>query len=84
MVGQESGIGSGSNGGPIRRSPNWTSTRYQPFGKETIDLNNNIGSQRIGQSSSKSIFNIPQNFNQYTQGYYGRKENEDGAPGQLH
>ncbi|WMV10041.1 hypothetical protein MTR67_003426 [Solanum verrucosum] len=53
MVGQENGIGSGSNGGPIRR---------------------------IGQNSSESIFNIPQNFNQYTQGYYGRKENEDGAP----
>jgi len=45
MVCQENGIGSGSNGGPIRRLPNRTSTRYQPFGKETIDPNNQ-GSER--------------------------------------
>ncbi|KAG5632901.1 hypothetical protein H5410_004618 [Solanum commersonii] len=57
MVGQENGILSSldnefpqstsiRNGGPIRRSPNRTSTRYQPFGKETIHPNNNQGSYR--------------------------------------
>ncbi|KAH0765505.1 hypothetical protein KY285_001376 [Solanum tuberosum] len=46
MVCQENVVGSGSNGGPIRRSPNRTITRYQPFGKATIDPNNNQGSQR--------------------------------------
>ncbi|KAH0730483.1 hypothetical protein KY289_001671 [Solanum tuberosum] len=52
-------------------------------------------STRIGQNSSESMFNIPQNFNEYTQGYgysneaitskslNSRKENEDGSPGQL-
>ena len=44
MISQENGISSGGNGGPIRRSPNRTITRYKPFGKETIDSNNNKGS----------------------------------------
>uniref|UniRef100_K4AWN5 Uncharacterized protein n=1 Tax=Solanum lycopersicum TaxID=4081 RepID=K4AWN5_SOLLC len=106
MVGQENGILcsldnefpqsiSISSGGPIRRSPNRASTKYQPFGKEKIHPNNNQGSCRIGQNSAESMFNIPQNFNEYMQGYgypneaitsrslNSRKENEDGTPGQL-
>uniref|UniRef100_M1CES4 Uncharacterized protein n=1 Tax=Solanum tuberosum TaxID=4113 RepID=M1CES4_SOLTU len=51
---------------------------------------------RVGQNSSESILNIPQNFDEYTQGYGYSNEaitlrslnsgngNEDGAPGQLH
>ncbi|KAK4710649.1 hypothetical protein R3W88_005162 [Solanum pinnatisectum] len=102
MVGQENGISSGgygilssfdnefpqnassSNGCPIR-SPNRTSSRYQPFGKE-IDPNNQ------GSSDRHSILNIPQNLDEYTQGYGYSNEaitlrslnsgngNEDGAP----
>ena len=44
MVGQENGTSS-SNVGPIRRSPNRESARYQPFGKE-IDQNNQGSSYR--------------------------------------
>ncbi|KAH0781888.1 hypothetical protein KY290_001486 [Solanum tuberosum] len=52
-------------------------------------------STRVGQNSSESMFNIPQKFNEYMQGYgysneaftsrslSSRKENEDGAPGEL-
>ncbi|KAG5632895.1 hypothetical protein H5410_004612 [Solanum commersonii] len=50
---------------------------------------------RVGQNSSESMFNISQKFNEYTQGFgysneaftsrslSSRKENEDGAPGEL-
>ena len=44
MVGQENGISS-SNGGPIRRSPNRASVRYQSFWKD-IDQNNQGSSYR--------------------------------------
>nr|XP_033512304.1 uncharacterized protein LOC117276990 isoform X2 [Nicotiana tomentosiformis] len=46
-----------SSGGPIRRSPNQTSSRYQPFGKQ---ISNNQGSNRFSQSSSESTFNRSQ------------------------
>ncbi|TMW82939.1 hypothetical protein EJD97_003786 [Solanum chilense] len=96
VVGQENGILSSldnefpqstSSGGPTRRSPNRATTRYKPFGKETIYPNNNQGSE--------SMFNIPQNFNEYMQGYgypneavtwrslNSGKENENEAPDQL-
>ncbi|KAK4737657.1 hypothetical protein R3W88_001354 [Solanum pinnatisectum] len=39
-------------------------------------------STRVGQNSSESMFNIPQNFNEY-RNLNSRKENEDGVPGQL-
>ncbi|OIT33460.1 hypothetical protein A4A49_17069 [Nicotiana attenuata] len=46
-----------SSGGPIRRSPNQTSSRYQPFGRQ---ISNNQGSNRFSQSSSESTFNRSQ------------------------
>nr|XP_009798999.1 PREDICTED: uncharacterized protein LOC104245130 [Nicotiana sylvestris] len=46
-----------SSGGPIRRSPNQTSTRYQPFGRQ---ISNNQGSNRFSQSSSELTFNRSQ------------------------
>ncbi|TMW91583.1 hypothetical protein EJD97_014140, partial [Solanum chilense] len=52
MVGQENGTSS-SNVGPIRRSPNRESARYQP----------------VGQNNSESIFKRPQNSNEYMQGW---------------
>ncbi|OIT04315.1 hypothetical protein A4A49_05454 [Nicotiana attenuata] len=47
---------SSSSGGPIRRSPNQTSSRYQPFGRQ---ISNNQGSN-FSQSSLESTFNRSQ------------------------
>ncbi|KAH0728704.1 hypothetical protein KY284_004569 [Solanum tuberosum] len=107
MVGQENGILSSldnefpqstsiSNGGPISGHLIGQAQDTNHLGKkqsiQTI-IKDHIG--MVGQNSSESMFNIPQNFNEYMQGYgysneaitskslNSRKENEDGAPGQL-
>ncbi|WMV15333.1 hypothetical protein MTR67_008718, partial [Solanum verrucosum] len=82
MVGQENGISSGGYG--------VLSSLDNEFPQNTSSNGGPI--RRVGQNSSKSIFNRPQNFNEYTQHYGYSNEaitlrslnsgngNKDGVP----